>query len=322
MHVLIIGCGAIGSYYAERLLSANVDVTVTARSSHLRALKQNGLTVVHDGETRSHRVSALSHAELVKQHAADDFDVIIIALKATHTLRLISDIGKWLRSGNTAVLSIQNGVDNERLFAELLGENRVWGGLSVQSGGEITLPGLATTTGFFKLIIGPWPYSETLPETMQQLATIWQSQGVPVEVSKHIQKELWIKLIVNNGVNPLSAVEQEMTYTLTHSDKYKHKVFRAMQETARAASYDGVEISDAEVEAMFHLIKTFNSIKTSMLIDLEKGRELELDAILGSVIARCRMLDSPASTTESLWQQLTSKPIPESLDALFVHRMQ
>tara|TARA_B110000211_G_C14081517_1_gene554755 strand:- start:2115 stop:2531 length:417 start_codon:yes stop_codon:yes gene_type:complete len=83
------------------------------------------------------------------------------------------------------------------------------------------------------------------------------------------------------------------------------------------AAYDGVEITPAEVDDMFSLIKSFNSIKTSMLIDLEKGRELELDAILGSVIARCRMLGKPAQITETLWTELTSKPLPDSLDGLF-----
>lgn len=316
MNVLVVGCGAIGSFYAERLARAGVDVSVTARSSHLKALKLHGLTVVHDGDFRLQPVNAFSHAELTELHLANDFDVIVIALKATHTRRFLNELGVWLRAGQTPVLSIQNGVDNERLLAEVLGEYRVWGGLSVQSGGEITSPGVATTTGTFKLIIGPWPHSEIVPHTMQELAETWLSQGVPVVVSNNIQKELWKKLIVNNGVNPLSAVTQEMTYTLTHSEQYKHIVLSAMYETARAASYDGVLITDAEVDAMFLLIKTFNSIKTSMLIDLEKGRELELDAISGSVIARCRLLNKPATTTESLWHELTAMPVPLALQTL------
>ena len=280
-------------------------------------MKRKGLTVVHDGETRHQAVTACSHAELQSASQADDFDVIVVALKATQTKALLNELGSWLTFGKTPVLSVQNGVDNEPMLASVVGQARVWGGLSVRSGGEISQPGVATTTGIYKIIMGPWPASNTLPTNLMALASLWQSQHIPLEVSEDIRKELWKKLIVNCGVNPLSAVTRQKTYALTHQPELAQKVYCAMQETGRAAAYDGVEISPAEVDDMFSLIKSFNSIKTSMLIDLEKGRELELDAILGSVIARCRMLGKPAQITESLWTELTSKPLPDSLDGLF-----
>ena len=317
MNILVIGCGAIGSFYAERLANARATVTVTARGAHLDALKRNGLTVIHDGETRHQDVIACSHPELQSASKADDFDVIVIALKATQTKMLLNELGSWLAAGKTPVLSVQNGVDNEPLLASVVGQARVWGGLSVRSGGEISQPGVATTTGIYKIIMGPWPASNNIPANLMALASLWQSQHIPLEVSEDIRKELWKKLIVNCGVNPLSAVTRQKTYALTHQPELAQKVYCAMQETGRAAAYDGVEISPAEVDDMFSLIKSFNSIKTSMLIDLEKGRELELDAILGSVIARCRMLGKPAQITESLWTELTSKPLPDSLDGLF-----
>jgi len=317
MNVLVIGCGAIGSFYAERLANADATVSVTARGAHLEALKRNGLTVIHDGETRHQAVTAYAHSELQTACQADDFDVIVIALKATQTRTLLNELGGWLTRGKSPVLSLQNGVDNESLLAAVVGQERVWGGLSVRSGGEISQPGVATTTGIYKIIMGPWPASHTMPENLSILASLWQSQHVPLEVSHDIRKELWKKLIVNCGVNPLSAVTRQKTYALTHQPELAKKVYGAMQETGRAAAYDGVAITPAEVDDMFSLIKSFNSIKTSMLIDLEKGRELELDAILGSVIARCRLLGKPAQITETLWTELTSKPLPDSLDGLF-----
>ena len=80
MNVLVIGCGAIGSFYAERLANADATVSVTARGAHLEALKRNGLTVIHDGETRHQAVTAYAHSELQTACQADDFDVIVIAL--------------------------------------------------------------------------------------------------------------------------------------------------------------------------------------------------------------------------------------------------
>ena len=317
MNVLVIGCGAIGSFYAERLANAGVSVAVSARGAHLVALQQQGLTVIHDGERRHQAVTAYSHPELMAHTQVNDFDVIVIALKATQTKALMDELGDWLRAGTTPVLSVQNGVDNEPYMAERLGAERIWGGLSVRSGGEISAPGVATTTGIYKLIIGPWPAADSIPQGLSKLAAAWQSQDVPLDVSPDIQKELWKKLIVNCGVNPLSAVTRLKTYDLTHRPDLAEQVYGAMQEVGRAAQYDGVTITAAEVDEMFNLIKSFNSIKTSMLIDLEKGRELETDAIMGSVIARCRLLGEPATITESLWKKLSSSALPERLDALF-----
>ena len=317
MNVLVIGCGAIGSFYAERLAAAKAKVSVTARSEHLSALKQHGLTVNHDNQSRHQFVYAYSHPELMAQRQANDFDVIIVALKATQTKALMAELGGWLLASHTPVLSLQNGVDNEPYMARTLGRERIWGGLSVRSGGEISAPGVATTTGIYKVILGPWPSAQVYPEAITTLTALWQSQDVPVELSTDIQKELWKKLIVNCGVNPLSAVERLKTYELTHQPELAAQVYTAMQETARAARYDGVEISSAEVDEMFNLIRSFNSIKTSMFIDLEKGRELEIDAIMGSVIVRCRELGSPALVTESLWQKLTTRSLPDELEALF-----
>lgn len=322
MNVLVMGCGAIGSFYAERLAKAQANVTVTARGAHLAALKRNGLTVVHDGEVRHQTVTAYSHAELQTACQADYFDVIIIALKATQTQGLLDELGDWLARGKTPVLSVQNGVDNEPYLASFLGQERVWGGLSVRSGGEISAPGVATTTGIYKIIMGPWPASNTIPGNLTALACLWQSQNVPLQISHDIQKELWKKLIVNCGVNPLSAVTRLKTYELTHQPELAHKVYGAMQETGRAAAYDGVDITPGEVDDMFTLIKSFNSIKTSMLIDLEKGRELELYAILGSVIVRCRLLGKPAEITETLWKELTTNPVPDNLEGLFNREFQ
>ena len=172
MNILVIGCGAIGSFYAERLANARATVTVTARGAHLDALKRKGLTVVHDGETRHQAVTACSHAELQSASQADDFDVIVVALKATQTKALLNELGSWLTFGKTPVLSVQNGVDNEPMLASVVGQARVWGGLSVRSGGEISQPGVATTTGIYKIIMGPWPASNTLPTNLMALASL------------------------------------------------------------------------------------------------------------------------------------------------------
>lgn len=313
MKVLILGCGAIGSYYGERLAKAGARVTVTARGKHLEAL-QRSLMVIHDGDCREQHVTAVSHTQLLENTPPETFDVIIITLKSTQTKTVVDELGNWLARSGAPILSLQNGVDNEPYLARHIPQATLWGGLAVKIGGGITAPGVATTTGIAQVIMGPWPGSGAIGQVMLQLQSLWESQGVPVDCSTDIRRELWKKLIINNGVNPLSAIMRLDTYALTHDPELASIVFNAMCETSRAASYDGIDISQQEVQNMFELIKGFNAIRTSMLIDVEQGREPELDAIMKSVIVRCERLGQPAATNISLWHQLTDREVPDNLD--------
>ena len=80
-----------------------------------------------------------------------------------------------------------------------------------------------------------------------------------------------------------------------------------MEETDQAASYHNINFSKREIDEMFELISAFDAIKTSMLIDYETGRSLELDAICGAVIRRCKLLEKPAISTESISSALRLK---------------
>lgn len=286
MRVLIIGAGAIGGVYAERLHHAGCQVTITARGEHLNAMQQQGLLVTRNGQSQRVNLPAYNHQQLQSLHAAD-FDLIIITLKATHTAPLLAELGDWLKQASTPVLSLQNGVDNEPLLADALGKERIIGGLSVQSGGEVISPGHIDATGIYKVILGKWPIEHTsTPACVTDLAHYLRNASIPVEISQQIQYELWRKLVINNGVNPLSAVTELDTYQLTHRPELAYIVRGMMQETALAAKHDGVQITEQDVNDMFNVIKSFDPIKTSMLIDKQKGRPLEVDAIVGSVLTR------------------------------------
>lgn len=306
MRVLIVGCGAIGSYYACKLSHAGIHVTVTARHAHLEAIQTNGLHVQHDGQSFHAALPAYDHDYLLQHHQADDFDVIILALKSNLTEHFIEQFRRWLSVAKVPVLSVQNGVDNEIMLAAVLGEVRVWGGLAVKIGGEVMSPGNAVTTGIAKLIIGPWPTAATspIPGLMTQFQRALQRVNVPCEIADNIQRELWKKLIINNGVNPLSALTGLDTRTLTNTPKFSNRVYLAMRETVQAARFDNVELQQQELDDMFELIKHFNAIKTSMLIDREKGRPLEVEAIVGAVVKRCDKLGVDAPVNQALYKAL------------------
>lgn len=293
MNILIVGCGAIGGFYASRLCKSCQSVTVTARDDHLNAIKKNGLKVTHNGKTSITQINAVNHTELQLQFESSQFDLIIICLKTNHLVTMINELKSWLIPSNCPIMSLQNGVDSESILANNFGVGRVWGGLAIKIGGEVVKPGEIVSTGIAKITFGPWPIvkqGKLMPYLSSDFAKYLALASIPFELTSNIRGELWKKLIINNGVNPLSAITGLDTATLTHDPYYANKVKKAMQETALAAQYDEVILTQNDINSLFELIKNFTPIRTSMLIDKENGRTIEQDAIVGAVIDRCKKL--------------------------------
>lgn len=304
LKLLIIGAGGIGGYYAARLAGAGHDVVLTARGDHLKAIQGRGLKVDYEGRIFDCRLPAYDHASLIQACQPDDFDLVIVALKSTATEPVMTELGDWLRSGTVPVLSLQNGVDNEPLIAVVVGESRVLGGLAVRIGGHISGPGEVFAEGVAQIVMGAWPEqapADARIPLLDRLQTAFNLAGIPTTVTDNIRYELWRKLVINNGVNPLSALTGLDTRSLTHHPEFGRIVYGMMAETVAASRAEGVNLSQQDLDEMFELISTFNAIKTSMLVDKEKGRPLELDSIAGAVQRRCRQLgiEAPYTTTVS-----------------------
>lgn len=308
LRLLIVGAGGIGGYYAARLLHAGQEVVLTARGAHLAALQENGLTVQYGDEMWSFPVQAMDHSAVVARYRPDDFDVVLVTLKSTATETMLAELGPWLYHGKVPVLSLQNGVDNEPALASLLGERRVLGGLAVRIGGHIVQPGVVEAEGPAQIVMGEWPMvvgSDRRGLLLQQLQEAFEAAGIPTTVSDNIRYELWRKLVINNGVNPLSALTGLDTRSLTHHSEFQKIVHGMMAETVAASKADNVNLGPEDLAEMFDLISNFNAIKTSMLIDKEKGRPLELDSIAGAVLRRCERLGVEAPYTMTVNALLT-----------------
>lgn len=301
MKILIWGAGGIGAYYAARLIRAGHEVVLVARGEHLQALQATGLKVDHEEFCFEEPVCAISWAGLEQDYRAADFDAILLTIKANGTAALLQQAGSWLKAGNCPVISLQNGVDNEELLAGSLPARRVIGGLAVRIGGHVIAPGKIQARGPAQLIIGHWPTAEQgsaePASPLELLGRVFNEAGIPTRVTTDIRYELWRKLLINNGVNPLSALTRLDTRTLTQNAEFGPIVYGLMQEAARAANAAGVSLGQADIDEMFELIRTFAAIKTSMLVDLEMGRPLELDAICGAVVGRCRAAGQDAPYT-------------------------
>ncbi|MBW9256736.1 MAG: 2-dehydropantoate 2-reductase [Candidatus Thiodiazotropha sp. (ex. Lucinisca nassula)] len=312
MRFLILGAGGIGGYYGARLQAAGHQVLYIARGEHLKALQSSGLSVHHPDFNFEAKVDAIDQPGLLNHYRADDFDLLIVTVKAGATESVMRDLKSWLSGAATPVLSLQNGVDNEITIAAHIGNQRTIGGLAVRIGGHIIRPGVIEATGVAQVVMGAWRCAIDHPGTQRDLKSVadcFSRAGIPTTLSETIQKALWRKLLINNGVNPLSALTGLDTRTLTTDPVLTRTVYQLMEEVALAAEADGVDLQRSDIDEMYQLICQFDAIKTSMLADREKGRPLELGAITGVVVERCGRLGKEA-------------PISALVQALLVNQLE
>lgn len=299
MKFVFIGAGGIGAYYGARLLDAGHEVVFVARGDHLRAMQTTGLSVSHPEFAYAGPAVACSIDDLEDVCPPADVDLVVITVKAMQTASVMQALEPWLSESQVPVLSLQNGVDNEVTLEKSVGATRTVGGLAVRIGGHIIEPGRIEATGVAQVVMGAWPNEKTAcVADLEAIADAFNEAGIPTRVADDMRKELWLKLLVNNGVNPLSALTELDTKTLTSHPVYGRTVYHLMQETAAAARADDVDLTAAEVDSMYELICSFDAIKTSMLVDLEKGRALETDDICGVVRKRSEQqgMEAPLTT--------------------------
>ncbi|HHJ35869.1 MAG TPA: 2-dehydropantoate 2-reductase [Gammaproteobacteria bacterium] len=315
MKLVILGAGGIGCYYGARLLANGNEVTFIARGEHLAALQRQGLRMRHPDFGFDDAIDACDLKHLLRNTQPSDFDALIVCIKATATHEVALDLHRWFdeTGQKTAVVSLQNGVDNEGQLVDALGADVVIGGLAVRIGGHIVCPGTVEATGVSQVVLGAWPGAGSASDKrygkrLELLVDVFEQAQIPTRKVNNIRHELWKKLIINNGVNPLSALTGMDTRTLSHHPDFAPLVLEMMRETAKAAAFDDETLTEQEVDEMFELIRNFDAIKTSMLVDFEKGRQLEVDAISGAVLQRNI-------------QQGKSSPYTQTVYALLKHRI-
>jgi 2-dehydropantoate 2-reductase len=301
MKICVYGAGAIGGYIGVMLKQAGADVSLIARGQHLAAIKENGLKLLSGGAEK-----------IAKMPASDrpaDFgpqDYVIIALKA-HQAWEVADQMKPLLGANTAVVTAQNGVPwwyfygYEGQYANLQLESvdpdgRQWQaigperaiGCTVYPAAEITAPGVIKHTYGDRFGFGEPTRVET--ERVRELARIFDAAGMKSKIYPEIRNDIWLKLWGNLCFNPISALTRA-TLDVVATDPGTRGVSRQMmQEAERIARRLGVHFR-VDIERRINGAAAVGAHRTSMLQDLDKGRHLEIDALLTVVQEMGRLVD-------------------------------
>ncbi|MEE8145400.1 MAG: 2-dehydropantoate 2-reductase [Kiloniellales bacterium] len=318
MRICIFGAGAIGGYLGADLARVpELDVTVIARGPHLAAIREHGLKLLVDGEERIAHPAATDDPQEVGVQ-----DYVILGLKA-HQGWEVADRMAPMLGPDTAVVTCQNGVpwwyfhglegpyEGLRLASvdpgdrqwNAIGPERVIGCV-VYPAGEIASPGVIKITFGNKFAIGE--PSGAVSERCERLSQALESAGFKAPILTDLRDEIWLKLWGNLCFNPISALTRA-TLDVVATDPGTRAVSRAMMEEAEEVAKRLGASFRVDIERRIDGAARVGAHRTSMLQDLERGRPLEIDALLTAVLEMARIVDveTPISTAVlSLVQQL------------------
>ncbi|TIR15067.1 MAG: 2-dehydropantoate 2-reductase [Mesorhizobium sp.] len=311
MRITVFGAGAIGGYLGAKLaIAGSVDLSIVARGAHLEAIKADGLRLIEDGKETVARVRAASRAQDLGVQ-----DYVVLALKAHSLGPALDQIAPLLGEG-TAVVTMQNGVpwwyfhkasgalEGMRLDAvdpggaiwQRIGPERVIGSV-VYPAVEVDAPGLIRHVEGTRFSLGE-PSGEK-SERATALAREMVKAGLQAPVREDIRSEIWVKLWGNLSFNPISALTGS-TLAAIVADEGTRAVARAMMLEAQAI---GERLGVRFPISVDRRIKGAGDVgehKTSMLQDLERGRPMEIDALVTAVQELGRLTGQPTPTIDSV----------------------
>ena len=277
MRVLVVGAGGVGGYFGARLARAGVSVTFLARGAHLEAIQRHGLRVRSsaDGEWTV-KVDATGDAQPLAPA-----DVVLFCVKSFDTQTAAEAIAPAI-GPETAVVSLQNGVDNEEALGRVLGPGHAVGGVAwvfaaIESPGVI-VHRLGGRLAFGELDGRPSP-------RLERLQAAFTSAGVAAEVSKDITRVLWEKYLLIGAQAGMTALTRAPIGVIRSTAETWLMYRRLVEELAALGLASGVRLAPDVVDSIVRDAGALApTVFSSLHTDLTQGRRLELEALHGHAL--------------------------------------
>lgn len=310
MKICIFGAGAIGGYMGVKLAQAGADVSLVARGPHLAAMKEKGLTLIEEDATTTVAVNASDNPEDLGPQ-----DYVIVTLKA-HSVPPVVPKMQPLIGDHTTIVSGVNGVPwwyFHKLDGDLEGTrletvdpgNAQWDGFGpdrvlgcvVYPAAEVSEPGTIKHIEGNRFSLGEPDGSKS--ERAMALSKALSAAGLKAPVRPRLRDEIWVKLWGNLSFNPISALTHA-TLDVLCTDPGTRAVARGMMVEAQdIAEKLGVKFP-IDVDRRIDGGAAVGAHRTSMLQDLDAGRPMEIDALLGSVQELGRVTETPTPTIDTV----------------------
>ncbi|MFZ5646907.1 MAG: ketopantoate reductase family protein [Bacillota bacterium] len=293
MKIAVIGAGAMGSLYGAHLAGAGEDVfLVNIWEEHVNAINRQGLTISTDSGDRTVGLRAVTDASSV-----GPVDLILIFVKSNATGEAARTALELVRE-DTFVLTLQNGIGNVEKLVDILGPDRVLAGTSA-FGGTMLGPGRIRHAGSGPTMLGE--ISGKITPRLEELVRVFQRAGLQPTISDNIQGVLWTKLIVNVGINALTALARVKNGQLLEIPELEELMGMAVAEAVAVAAKKNIKLVTPDpLEHVKNIARATGQNISSMRQDVEKGRLTEIDVINGAVCREGDILGIPTPVNRVL----------------------
>ena len=306
MRFAILGSGAVGGYFGAKLARAGHDVTFIARGAHLAAIRGKGL------EVRSPALGDFT----VAARAEDDtskvgvVDVVLVAVKAYDNATALPMLTPMV-GPDTAVLTVQNGVDSTNEVAAIVGEGPVVGGTTYIAT-ALAAPGLVEQTGTHRRIVFGEVFG-TLPRRTPRVQAIHEAllgADIQSQAVEDGRIPIWEKFIFLASLAGFTGATRLPIGPVWADPLIRAQFLDGAREVERLARAEGIDVATDRVEQIAAYVEGIpGTMRSSLLIDLAQGKKIEVEALLGSVVRRAARVGVSAPIIATLYAVL--KPYAE-----------
>ena len=313
MKVCIVGAGAIGGLMGAKLALAGEQVTVIDQGAHLKAIQENGLKLIWEDGTEHVAEVALA-TDKVKD--AGQQDLIILALKA-HYLEQVAKKIDHLCGPDTMIVTVQNGIpwwyfqkhggehdgkpletlDPDGILGKYIDADKIVGCV-VYPAASIEAPGVIRHVEGDRFPIGELDGSES--PRLQKLHDTLVNAGFRSRILDDIRSEIWLKAWGNLSFNPISALTHATLVNICQFPETRKLAESMMGEAQAVAEKLGITFRHT-IEKRIDGAESVGSHKTSMLQDVEAGRSLETEALIGAILELSRITETPAPSIAAVY---------------------
>ena len=313
MRICIVGAGAIGGLLGARLALAGNDVSLIARGPHLEAIARDGLRLIgEDGISQVARPTCATDSLAL----AGRQDLVILAMKA-HQVADVAPQLHLLLDADTRIVTMQNGIpwwyfhrlagpwqgtvlhslDPDGSLARHIPAERLIGSV-VYPASEVVRPGVIQVIEGNRFSLGEPDGSES--DAVRMVSAAFKAAGLRAPVTKDIRSEIWLKVWGNLSFNPISALTHATLEDICRHEPTRALAAAMMTEAQTIGEKLGVRFK-VSLDKRIAGAQAVGAHKTSMLQDVEQGRRLELQALVGSVMELGRITDTPTPAIDAVW---------------------
>ena len=291
MRFAVVGSGAVGGYYGARLARAGHKVTFIARGPHLKAIRERGLSI--RSPLGDFTITAPAEEDAAR---VGPVDVVLFAVKTYDNATALPML-RSLAAPPTMVLTLQNGVDSVDQVAAVVGETAVLAGPTYIAT-ALAEPGLIVQTGTHRRIVFGEVFGErrAVSERASGLCSILAEADIQAEAVPDGRVPLWEKFIYLAPFAAFTGAARQPVGGLWSQPGFRDVFVQALAEVERVARAEGVAVSPTvKAEIIKYIESVPPTMRSSLLIDLQQGKKIEVEALPGSVVRRGRAasVDTP-----------------------------